>query len=161
MMKNLLERVVIAYNGSQSSFNAVLYGILLSKQFKLSLKVVYVVDSAAITMLTLNKFMVSAEGENIRQRLLQEGERDLEYVKTLARSKGVKIETEVREGAVSSELLTAASEFKADLILVGASSSTDSKSRINGSLSRQKAGIIADAPCSVMVVKKDDVKKFF
>ncbi|MBP5251399.1 MAG: universal stress protein, partial [Treponema sp.] len=71
MMKNLLERVVIAHNGSQSSFNAVLYGILLSKQFKLSLKVVYVGDSAAMTMLTLNKFMVSAEGENIRQRLLQ------------------------------------------------------------------------------------------
>ena len=161
MMKNLLEKAVIAYNGSQSSFNAVLYGILLAKQFKLSLKVVYVVDSAAITMLTLNKFMVSAEGENIRQRLLEEGEKDIEYVKTLARSKGVKIDAEVREGAVASELLSAACEFKADVILIGCSSSSDSKTRINGGLSRQKSGIIADAPCSVIVVKKDDVKKFF
>ena len=117
MIKPLFQRVVVGYNGSRSSLHTVLYAILMAKVYKCAVKVVSVVDIASIKYLTLQKFMVSQEGESIAKSLESDSEKNLDYVTDLAKSKGVKIETEIRKGAVWSEIITAADEFKADLIL--------------------------------------------
>ena len=58
MIKSLFQKVIVAYNGSKSSLNALMYGIVLAKIHKIQLKIVYVVDSASIKSLVLTKIMI-------------------------------------------------------------------------------------------------------
>ena len=80
----------------------------------------------------------------------------------LAKSKGVKIETEIRKGAVWSEIITAADEFKADLILLGGAKNLDHLSSLSRDvISSQDSEIIGSAHCSVMVVREPYVEQKF
>ena len=130
--------------------------------YKCAVKVVSVVDIASIKYLTLQKFMVSQEGESIAKSLESDSEKNLDYVTDLAKSKGVKIETEIRKGAVWSEIITAADEFKADLILLGGAKNLDHLSSLSRDvISSQDSEIIGSAHCSVMVVREPYVEQKF
>lgn len=161
-MNPLIKKVVVAYNGSSSSLKAVMYGIMLSKQLRCELKVVYVVDVAAIRMLTLSKFMVASEGEKIRLKLLDDGEHEMEFVRTLARSKGVVVQTEVRQGAIWSEVIACADDYRADLILLGGTSGSSNMASLKHDvIGTQDGEIIGSAHCSVMVVREPLTEQLF
>jgi nucleotide-binding universal stress UspA family protein len=138
---------------------------MISKQYKCALKAVYVVDSATLKQLTMSKFFVPEEMNDYIANLEADGKRYLEYVSDLAKAKGVRIETELRNGAVSTEIISAAAESKAQLILIGASTTSReiSKTPIEGhhavDISNQK--IIAAAPCSVLVVREQMIDQLF
>jgi nucleotide-binding universal stress UspA family protein len=165
MGKPLFQNIVVAINGSDSSIRAAQYAILISKQYKCAVKAVYVVDSATLKQLTMNKFFVPEEMNDYISNLAADGKRYLEYVSELARTKGVKIETELRNGSISTEIIAAASESKAQLILIGASttsreiSNTPIKGHHAADISNQK--IIAAAPCSVLVVREHMIEQLF
>ena len=146
MIKSLFQKVIVAYNGSKSSLNALMYGIVLAKIHKIQLKIVYVVDSASIKSLVLTKIMIVEEGERVRKALEEDGKKNLEYALSLAKKKGVNAEADLRSGSVWSEIISAANSFDASLILIGGHG--------NGKdISRQDSEIIARSQCSVMVVK--------
>ena len=162
MIKPLFQKVLVAYNGSQSSLRAVLYGIMMAKEYKCQLKVVYVVDTATIKQLTLSKFMISEEADNIEGKLQQDGDRNLNYVLSLAKTKGVKIEVELKKGAVWSEIITAADDYKADLILLGGTTGSSTYSSLQHDVIKaQDAEIIGSAHCSVMVVRQPYIEQLF
>ena len=150
----------MAYNGSKSSLNAVLYGIMIARIYKCSLKVVYVVDSASIKQLTMAKFLIAEEAEETAKNLNEDGVKNLEYVKGLAKKKGVNVETELLNGAVWSEIIRAADVWKADLILLGGVTDNGSLS-VHANISRQDSEIIGSAHCSVMVVRDPYVEQKF
>lgn len=160
MLKALFQKVLVAYNGSKSSLNAVLYGIMIARIYKCSLKVVYVVDSASIKQLTMAKFLIAEEAEETAKNLNEDGVKNLEYVKGLAKKKGVNVETELLNGAVWSEIIRAADVWKADLILLGGVTDNGSLS-VHANISRQDSEIIGSAHCSVMVVRDPYVEQKF
>ncbi|MCI5830684.1 MAG: universal stress protein [Treponema sp.] len=160
MLKALFQKVLVAYNGSKSSLNAVLYGIMIARIYKCSLKVVYVVDSASIKQLTMAKFLIAEEAEETAKNLIEDGVKNLEYVKGLAKKKGVNVETELLNGAVWSEIIRAADVWKADLILLGGVTDNGSLS-VHANISRQDSEIIGSAHCSVMVVRDPYVEQKF
>ena len=154
MIKPLFQKIVIAYSGSQTSLDTLMYAILMAKLYKCQIKVVAVVDTASIKYLTLQKFMVSQEGEAVAKNLESDGKKNLNYAMNFAKSKGVKVETELRKGSVWSEIVAAADEFKADLILIGGAKNLDHLSSLSRDLvSSQESEIIGSAHCSVMVVR--------
>ena len=154
MIKPLFQKIVVAYSGSKTSLDTLMYAILMAKVYKCQIKVVVVVDTASIKYLTLQKFMVSQEGEAIAKNLESDGKKNLNYAMNFAKSKGVKIETELRKGSVWSEIVAAADEFKADLILIGGAKNLDHLSSLSRDLvSSQESEIIGSAHCSVMVVR--------
>jgi len=161
MIKPLFQNVLIAANGSESSLHASMYGILMAKQYHIKLKVVFVVDTATLRQLTLSKFFVADESDSYESNLCSDGDHYLKYVTDLARQKGIKIETELRKGAVWSEIIAAADEFKAGLILIGGKEikSYDTLHRNVVSISRSE--IIASAHCSVMVVREPQIEQLF
>ena len=162
MIKPLVQKVLVAYNGSESSLNAVLYAIMMSKAIKCSVKVLYVVDTASIKQLLLSKFIVADEAENMTKRLYSDGERNMEYVKKLSESKGVKLETQITEGTVWSELILKADEYKADLILLGGTTSSKTSQTLKkDKISLQDSEILGSAHCSVMVVREPYVRELF
>ncbi|MCI5523699.1 MAG: universal stress protein [Treponema sp.] len=163
MIKPLLGQLVVAFNGSNSSLRASLYGIMLAKQLNCKLKIVYVIDLDSLKKMTMIKMMLQDEADEVRGKLEEDGKKNLDYIEKLAKSKGVKIEKELRYGAVWSEIITVADECKADLILLGGTNGT---SPLQSTLSRdvvskQDSEIIGSAHCSVMVVRQPYIEQLF
>ena len=162
MIKSLFERIFVAYNGSKSSQNAVMYAILMAKLYKCQVKVSYIVDVESIKKLSLTKFIVTDEAEEIKSQLMLDGERKLRYAQELAKSKGITLETQLRYGSVWSEIIMAADEFKASLILLGGALETNYFASLNkSSISNQNSEIIGSAHCSVLVVKQPYLEQLF
>lgn len=161
MIKPLFQRLVVAYNGSEASLHAVMYAVLMAKLYKCQVKVVYVVDTVTIKQLTLSKFMVKDEGDLIESNLVADGERNLSYVTKLASGKGIKVESELRKGAVWSELIKVANEYNANLILLGGKVSGNSSTPHRDVLSAHNSEVIASASCSVIVVREHYIEQLF
>lgn len=166
MGKPLFKRILVCVNGTSESLKAVMYAIVLSKQLSLSLKVVYVVDTATIKFLTNSKFFAPDERMEYEEKLNQDGKHILEYVKNLASMKGIEIETELLSGAVATEILNEAESFKADMIFLGGSKdSVHLLKQSNTQASRAKFNtanqIMQYSPCPVLVVNKKDMEDLF
>ena len=163
MIKPLFQNIIVAVNGSEQSIHAAMYAILMAKLYKSHIKVVYVVDTATLKKLTLSKFFVSDESVSYEKNLSDDGYRYLSYVADLAKSKGIEIDTELRKGAVWSEIITAADEAKAGLILLGgnpAIANFDGKIK-HDATSMANSEIIGSANCSVLVVREPKIEQLF
>ena len=157
-MKALIQTVVVAISGSEDSLNAAKYGILMARQYRLRLVGVYVVDTATLRELLLQKIFVEDESVEYEKSLQENGRRYLNYVGDLASKKGVELEKVLRRGSISTEVVGAAQEVSADLILLGGFE--ESKS-IRDVLSRQRREIVKNAKCSVLVVKEPSIDAIF
>ena len=118
MIKPLVTNIVVAISGSDASILAAKYAIVMAKAYHCKLTAVYVVDTATIKQLTLSKVFIQEESQEYESSLEANGERYLSFVEELARAKGVKIEKELRKGAVYSEIVSTAGEKNADLIIL-------------------------------------------
>ena len=162
-MKPVLKNIIVAINGSQSSVHAAMYGIILAKQLSLNMKVVY---SAAVKFLTNSRVFTSSERDSYLTDLDSDGQKYLSYISDLAKTKGLKIETEMRSGAVWAEVIRAAEEFKADMILLGGGSKAkvsyvqDNEYRHNIQTTA-RTEIVTYANCPVLVVHKEQVEDLF
>ncbi len=163
MIKPLFQNIIVAVNGSEQSIHAAMYAILMAKLYKSHVKVVYVVDTATLKKLTLSKFFVSEESASYERNLSEDGYRYLTYVADLAKSKGIQIETELRKGAVWSEIITAADDFKAGLILLGGKpTALEMDGNIkHDATSMANSEIIGSAHCSVLVVREPKIEQLF
>ena len=162
MIKPLFQNIIVAVNGSEQSIHAAMYAILMAKLYRCHLKVVYVVDTATLKKLTLSKFFVSEESASYEKNLTEDGNRYLVYISDLAKSKGITIETELRKGAVWSEIIASADDFNAGLILLGGRPYSESDGAIrHDATSMANSEIIGSAHCSVLVVREPKIEQLF
>jgi len=157
-MKPLFSNIITCVTGSDASIMAAKYAIVMAKTYHCHLNVVYVVDTATIKQLALSKIFVQDESLEYEKSLSANGERYLSFVEELAHAKGVKIEKEIRRGAVYTEILTAADECKADLIVLGGWEKDRSARDIIGHVHRE---IMYGAKCSVMLVKNPGIDQMY
>ena len=153
-MKALISNIVIGITGSDASISAAKYAIVMAKNYHCRLTMVYVVDTATIKQLTLSKIFIQEESVTYEKSLETNGERYLSFMEELARAKGVKIDKEIRKGAVYTEILAAAEERKADLIVMGGWERDRNARDIIGHAHRE---IMINAKCPVLVVKEPDI----
>jgi len=158
MIKNLFSNIVVAISGSDASILASKYAIVLAKLYHCRLSAVYVIDTATIRQLTLSKIFIQEESLEYEKSLETNGERYLSFVEELARAKGVKIEREMRRGAVYTEILTAANERKADLIVLGGWEKDRSARDI---VTHSHQEIMINAKCSVLLVKEPSIDRLY
>lgn len=162
MARTFFKKVIVAVNGRLSSIHASMYAIMMARTYNLSLKFVYVVDTATIKYLTMNKLLVTDEKNDFEEKLVADGKHYLEYVQQLAASKGVKAETELRNGGVFTEIIKVAEEYESDLILLGGR-----EKGVHGSafkknvLSKDENEVLVNASCPVMIVQKPDIESVF
>lgn len=167
MIKPLFQNIVVAVNGSQSSIHAAMYGILMGKLYRSNVKFVYVVDTATVKRLTMSKFFIAEESSEFEHHLRYDGQKYLDYVMKLAASKNVKAECQLREGSVWLEVVNAASEYKAGLILLGGNGRAEALENHNessfgrGLFSSTDKEIICNSHCSVMVVHEPKIEQLF
>lgn len=168
MGKSLVKKILVCVNGTTESIRAAMYAILMAKQFGCALKAVYVVDTATMKFLLNSRFLAPDEKVLYEKKFRQDGTHYLEYVESLARVKGIKIDTEMREGSVCFEIVSVAEKYGADMILVGGKKHKDISDEIRdnprGSLkawSTTGNQLMDFAPCPVLVVNKDDMEAIF
>lgn len=166
MGKSLLKTILVCVNGTTESLHAAMYGIILAKQLGLSLKVVYVVDTATIKLLANSKFFAPYEQDEYEKNLNKDGKNILDYIKNLAAMKGIKAETELRSGAVATEILLSADELKADMILVGGRRQNShplkqTEIQITRTQSTTEIHLTQYSTCPVLVVNKKDMDALF
>jgi nucleotide-binding universal stress UspA family protein len=157
-MKPLISNIITGVTGSDASIMAAKYAIVMAKTDHCRLSAVYVVDTATIKQLTLSKIFIQEESLEFEKSLEANGERYLSFVEELAQAKGVKIEREVRRGAVYTEILTAADERNADLIIVGGWEKDRNAHDIIGHAHRE---IMYHSKCSVIIVKDPDIDQLY
>jgi nucleotide-binding universal stress UspA family protein len=126
----------------------------MTKHYHCKLTAVYVIDTATIKTLTLNKIFFYLLCADFEKSLEKYGNRYLAFVEDLANAKDVKLEKVMRKGAVSTEILVLADEKKADLILLGCLKKDKKPNNIFGHSHRE---IVANANCSVLFVKEPDI----
>lgn len=160
MAKDFFKKIIVAINGSESSIHAAMYGIMMARSYNLKFKAVYVVDTATIKYLSLNKFLIDEEKNNYESQLTSDGENYLKYIERLALSKGVQIETELLKGGVFSEIIKAADNFQADLLLLGGNESEKGKTK-SGSVSEAEKQILLSSHVPVLVVQKPEIERLF
>lgn len=162
MARTFFKKILVAVNGHKNSIHTAMYAIMMARTYNLALKIIYVVDSATIKYLEMNNLLLSEEKSSFLNQLTQDGVNILSYVAGLARSKGVKIESELLSGGVFNQILKAAEDFNADLILMGGHEDSDGKSGLKKSiLSRDQNEILANAPCPVLIVQKPNIEAEF
>jgi len=157
-MKPLISNIVTAVTGTDASILAAKYGIVMAKTYNCKLSAVYVVDTATIKQLTLSKIFLQEEGAEYEKSLETNGSRYLSFVEELASAKGVKIDKIMRRGAIYTEILAAADEKKADLILLGGWEKDTKTKDIIGHSHRE---IMANAKCSVLLVKEPEIDQIY
>jgi nucleotide-binding universal stress UspA family protein len=150
MAKPLIANIVVAVSGTNASVHAEKYAIVMAKQLKCHLSAVYVVDTDTINELYAAKILIKEEVDDYERCLEASGERYLAFADELAAAKGLKIEKELRKGAVLTEILQFAAERKADIIVLGACDKDHSSSSM---LSRLHGEISVRSSCSVLVAK--------
>ena len=153
--------MIVAVNGHRSSIHSAMYAIMMARTYNISLKFVYVVDTATVKYLSMNKFLVSDERYDYEERLAEDGERYLAYAQMLAGSKGVKCETELRNGGVFTEILRAADEYEADLIILGGNEKDERHQVKRNVLSTDQSEVLAHSKVPVMIIQKPDIEKIF
>jgi nucleotide-binding universal stress UspA family protein len=158
MTKPLFSNILVAVSGSDASIHAAKYAIIMAKQYRCRLSAVYVVDTATIRQLTLSKIFVQEESAEYERSLESNGERYLSFVEELARAKSVRIERELRRGAIYTEILAAADDRRSDLIVLGGWEKDRSARDI---ISHAHREIMVSARCSVLVVKEPNIDQLY
>ncbi len=158
MIKPLFSNILVAITGSDASILAAKYAIIMAKTYRCQLSAVYVVDTATIRQLTLSKIFIQEESQEYEQSLKANGDRYLSFVDELAKAKNVKIDKSLRRGAVYTEILAAADEKKADLIILGGWEKDRSSRDIISNAHRE---IMVNAKCSVLIVKEPNIDQLY
>jgi nucleotide-binding universal stress UspA family protein len=158
MMKPLFSNIVVAINGSDASILAAKYAIVMAKAYRCRLSAVYVVDTATLRQLTLSKIFIQEESREYEKSLEVNGDRYLAFVEELALAKGIKIEREIRQGAVYTEILAAADDKKADLIVLGGWEKDRSPRDI---ISHSYREIMINAKCTVLLAKEPGIDQLY
>jgi len=159
MIQPLFKNLLILVNGTDASINAAKYAIIMAKLYKCSVRAVYVVDVATIKMLSLNRIFIEEESLDYERSLEQNGKRYLSYVQKIGEEKGVRVATELRRGAIWSEIVACSEENSIDAILIG-SSGAETGDR-NESISLTFKSVLTHARCSVLVVKEPKIEHLF
>jgi nucleotide-binding universal stress UspA family protein len=159
MIHPLFQNILVMVNGTEASINAVKYAILMAKLYRCRVYAVYVVDTATIRQLTLNRIFIEEESRDYERSLEENGRRYLAYVDELGKAKGVKIETELRRGAIWSEVIASAEEKRIDVILVGAQERETAEHK--ESVSMTFRSVLLNARCSILVVRERMIEQLY
>ena len=158
----MIKKILVAINGSDSSIRAAMYAIMLARTYKAELKFLYVIDSATIRYLGMNQILAKDEQVDYKVDLAYEGQNYLEYAVSLAASKGLIAQSELKDGTVVTEIIKAAKAYEADMIVIGAAGKKKGEQLIKRNVhSTHQNDIIENSKIPVLVVQMEDIETKF
>ena len=144
----MYQNILIPVDGSDVGENAALEGFKLAALLGSNLTLVYVIDYTILNLPDAETAITNVE--MLRRNLTAYGEKFLGVLAASAKEKGLKVNTAIREGDVHDEILAAAEEAKAELIIMG----THGRRGLNRLLLGSVAESVARrARCAVLLVR--------
>ena len=98
---------------------------------------------------------------SLEDKLRSDGENYLNYAVMLASKKGLTVEKELRSGGVYTEILKAADEYEADLIILGGNGNNERSDVKINVLNHHQNEVLSSSKCPVMIVQKPGIEKLF
>ncbi len=154
----LIRNALLVISGTQASVNAARYAIMLCKEMDINLFVLYVIDTATIKELMMSNIFIEEESKEYEKSLEMDGEKYLNMIEEMAKTKKQKITKLLKKGMISTEIITATKDNRIDLIILG--EWQESKSR-RDLISMESRYVLANAEVSVLVVKEGDLERTF
>ncbi len=158
MIRPLFQNILVLVRGGEGCVEAAQYATVMSKLYRSKVHALYVVDTASIKKLSLNKIFVAEESREYEKNMEDTGGRYLEHIREIGANKGVDIKVELRKGSVSDEIASYTEEYKIDAVLVGVENSNGTSNEI---FERSFYSILSHLKCSVIIVKDKLIKNIY
>jgi nucleotide-binding universal stress UspA family protein len=143
MTNGLVDRILIATDGSVKNRPALEEGIKIARAFGASVYAVYVIDMGAFSSMSADMPI----GDTYRI-IKAEAEEAFDRVKTLAGD--MPVTTSILDGRPAAEIVKYAAAKRIDLIVIGTQGKKGFERLLLGSVAEE---VIRSAPCKVLVVK--------
>ncbi|SPL71273.1 universal stress protein [Acinetobacter stercoris] len=144
------EHILVPIDGSETSFAAVQQAADIAKNFRSKITVLQVL---AIDPYIEAQYITAVRSNDIIDRAKQNIQETLDKAKQLFRDQGLVVDTKIAEGQViHHEIVQAAEEVGADLIVIGSHGRTGFKKFILGSVAQN---VLGEVKIPVLVVRKE------
>jgi nucleotide-binding universal stress UspA family protein len=141
----MFQHILVAIDGSKISDHTLGAAIEEARVWKGAVHAIYVVETGLFSSLPMD-----STWEIMYSMLEQEGTRALQTAHEMAEKHGVKIETLIRQGHAGNEIVKAAEEVGADLVVVGSHGKSEVDRLLLGSVS---SFVVSNCATTVMVVR--------
>ncbi len=144
------EHILVPIDGSETSFAAVQHAAELAKNFRSKITVLQVLT---IDPYIEAQYITATQSSDIIERAKKTIQETLDLAKQKFREEGLVVETKIAEGqAVHREIVDAAAEVGADLIVIGSHGRTGFKKFILGSVAQN---VLGEVKIPVLVVRQE------
>jgi nucleotide-binding universal stress UspA family protein len=147
----MINKVLVATDGSRCSNKAVDYAVDLSKDTGSEILALYVISLKTLEIFALGHHDDIQGYETANVKLRQEGEDALLYAMKKGKEIGVNVSTYISRGYPADEIIKMAEKEKVDLIVIGSIGKTGLEHLLIGSVSEN---VVRKAPCPVLVVRE-------
>jgi len=144
----LFSRILVALDGSDYSLKALDFAVDLAKKYQSQLVLVHVVMRQIYAINPPEAGILA--GTAIVRELEAEGKAILAKGEQTVKAQGVPVEIRLRQGVPAEELLRAAAEEKADLMVLGSRGLSQVRAFLLGSVSDK---VSHHAKCPVLIVR--------
>jgi nucleotide-binding universal stress UspA family protein len=144
------KQLLLLCEGTETGMKAARHAIELASNEKARLSVLAVVDTETLKTLVSRRIFLEDEMAEYESEIERSGQKQLNYVLSLAQKARVKAESELVRGAWHSAVLAAQKKRKADLLVIGAFTATMSKRDL---IAREKQLILDEIECPVLIVR--------
>ena len=141
----MFTKILVAIDGSKMSEKAVQTAVEEARVLNARVHVLYVIETGLFSSLPMDNTW-----EVMYSMLEKEGNAALDRMKKLASDRGVEAEVHIRQGHAGTEILRAADEIGADLIVVGSHGKSNIDRLLLGSVS---SFVVSNSKISVTVVR--------
>jgi nucleotide-binding universal stress UspA family protein len=141
----MFQHILVAIDGSKISNQALEAAIEEARVWKATVHAIYVVETGLFSSLPMD-----STWEIMYSMLENEGTRALDKARDLADRSGVKIEILMKQGHAGNEIVRAAAELGADLVIVGSHGKSEVDRLLLGSVS---SFVVSNSGKTVMVVR--------
>jgi nucleotide-binding universal stress UspA family protein len=141
----MYDTILLPTDGSDAAENAAAHAIDIARRYDATIHTVYVVDTSMGVSL--------GTGEPLRSKLEQEGDAAIQRIEELVTEAGLDVTGEKRDGSPHEEILAAARESEADLVVMGTHGRTGLDRYLLGSVTER---VVRSADVPVLTVSMED-----
>jgi nucleotide-binding universal stress UspA family protein len=149
-----MRTILLPTDGSDCSSKALTYAVSFAKQYGARIVALHVIDRGWEEQ---TRNAVIEVGHELMQKLhdgyAREARRILETVTSAGATSGVPVETKMTTGNPHEEIVSAARDLSADLIVMGTHGLTGVSHFLLGSVAEK---VVRRAPCPVLTVRRDE-----